>query len=405
MAAEASPQSLSTSGNFRRRLGDRTLRAITALAALVLAPVMVLLVYEVVDLARPSMSEFGLGFLTGTEWNAVTDKFGALDLIWGTLATSLIALLIAVPIAIAIALFLTELAPGVLRTPVGMMVELLAAIPSVVLGLWGIVVMGPFLNEHIEPWMISHLGFIPFLDGYPSPVGLLPACLILTIMIVPIVASISRELLPSVPSDLKQGAMALGATRWEMVRRVALPQVSGGLVAGTMLGFGRAVGEAIAVTQVIGGSLVRPRTCTRRLTPWPGGSPPSTRCRHGACRRLRWPIWRCSAGDQPDHQRVAHLIVRRMRRRRGRQVSAAGEVSLTASDAARSPPQADRAVMEGLATAAALLAIAVLVIVLISVAKQGPPALNLDFFTQIAAPFGEPAAASQMRSSARVIMS
>ena len=125
--------------------------------------------------------------------------FGALDLIWGTLATSFIALLIAVPVAIAIALFLTELAPRVLRTPVGTMVELLAAIPSVVLGLWGIVVMGPFLNDHVEPWMIAHLGFIPFLDGYPSPVGLLPACLILTIMVVPIVASISRELFTSVP--------------------------------------------------------------------------------------------------------------------------------------------------------------------------------------------------------------
>ena len=145
--------------------------------------------------------------------------------------------MIAVPVAIAIALFLTELAPRVLRTPVGMMVELLAAIPSVVLGLWGIVVMGPFLNEHVEPWMIDHLGFIPFFDGYPSPVGLLPACLILTVMVVPIVASISRELFSSVPSDLKAGALALGATRWEMVRRVAIPQVSGGLVAGVMLGF------------------------------------------------------------------------------------------------------------------------------------------------------------------------
>ena len=147
---------------------------------------------------------FGLGFLTGNEWNAVTNKFGALDLIWGTLATSLFALVIAVPIAIAIALFLTELAPRVLRAPVGMMVELLAAIPSVILGLWGIVVMGPFLNDHIEPWMIDHLGFIPFFSGYPSPVGLLPGR--------PILSSHggadrcldqSRAPSPSVPSDLK----------------------------------------------------------------------------------------------------------------------------------------------------------------------------------------------------------
>jgi phosphate transport system permease protein len=133
------------------------------------------------------------------------------------------------------------------------MVELLAAIPSVVLGLWGILIMGPFLGEHVEPWLKDHLGFIPIFNDYPSNQGLLPACLILTIMVVPIIASISRELFTNVPGDLKQGAMALGATRWEMVRSVSIPQVSGGLVAAVMLGFGRAIGEAIAVTQVIGG--------------------------------------------------------------------------------------------------------------------------------------------------------
>ena len=219
---------------------------------------MVLLVIEVVDQAKPALQEFGAGFLTSSVWNTVKDTYGAADLIFGTLVTALVALLIAVPLAIAIGLFLSELAPRVLRTPVGTMVELLAAIPSVVLGLWGILILGPFLNEHVEPWMIAHLGFIPFLDGFPSPVGLLPACLILTLMVVPIVASISRELFTSVPGDLKHGAMALGATRWEMVRGVAIPQVSGGLVAAVMLGFGRAVGEAIAVAQVIGGSLNRP---------------------------------------------------------------------------------------------------------------------------------------------------
>jgi phosphate transport system permease protein len=245
-------------GSMRRRLGDRALQGLALLAVLGLALLMVLLIYYVGREAAPSMRKFGLSFLTSSTWNAVTDEFGALDLIWGTLATSLFALVIAVPIAIAIALFLTELAPRVLRTPVGMMVELLAAIPSVVLGLWGIVVMGPFLNDHVEPWMIGHLGFIPFFGGYPSPVGLLPACLILAVMVVPIVASISRELFSSVPSDLKGGALALGATRWEMVRQVMIPQVTGGLAAGVMLGFARAVGEAIAVTQVIGGSLVRP---------------------------------------------------------------------------------------------------------------------------------------------------
>ena len=242
----------------RWRFGDVTLQGIAGLAAVGLAALMVLLVYEVIDQAHASLSEFGLGFLNSSVWNTVHDEYGAADLIFGTLVTAGVALLIAVPIAIAIGLFLSELAPRALRTPVGTMVELLAAIPSVVLGLWGILVLGPFLNEHIEPFMIAHLGFIPFLDGFASPVGLLPACLILTLMVVPIVASISRELFSSVPGDLKQGAMALGATRWEMVRGVAIPQVSGGLVAAVMLGFGRAVGEAIAVAQVIGGSLTRP---------------------------------------------------------------------------------------------------------------------------------------------------
>ena len=242
----------------RWRFGDVALQGIAGLAALGLAALMVLLVYEVIDQAHASLSEFGLGFLNSSVWNTVHDEYGAADLIFGTLVTAGVALLIAVPIAIAIGLFLSELAPRALRTPVGTMVELLAAIPSVVLGLWGILILGPFLNEHVEPFMIAHLGFIPFFDGFPSPVGLLPACLILTLMVVPIVASISRELFSSVPGDLKQGAMALGATRWEMVRGVPIPQVSGGLVAAVMLGFGRAVGEAIAVAQVIGGSLTRP---------------------------------------------------------------------------------------------------------------------------------------------------
>ena len=258
MTTETPTAHVPLSAGRRWRLGDVVLQGVAGLAALGLAALMVLLVIEVVDQARPALQEFGAGFLTSSVWNTVKDTYGAADLIFGTLVTAFVALLIAVPLAIAIGLFLSELAPRVLRTPVGTMVELLAAIPSVVLGLWGILILGPFLNEHVEPWMIAHLGFIPFLDGYPSPVGLLPACLILTLMVVPIVASISRELFTSVPGDLKHGAMALGATRWEMVRGVAIPQVSGGLVAAVMLGFGRAVGEAIAVAQVIGGSLNRP---------------------------------------------------------------------------------------------------------------------------------------------------
>ena len=236
----------------RLHLGDLALRGVSGAAALLVFVTLLLIAYKVIDQASSAISTFGLGFLTTSDWNAVTNKFGALDLIWGTLVTSIITLIIAVPIAIAIGLFLSELAPRRLRGPVGALVELLAAIPSVVLGLWGILVMGPFLQNHVEPPLSSHLGFIPLFGGTPSNVGLLPACLVLTIMVVPIVAAISRDLFDSVPGDLKQGALALGSTRWEMMRSVAIPQVSAGLVAAVMLGLGRAMGEAIAVTQVIG---------------------------------------------------------------------------------------------------------------------------------------------------------
>jgi phosphate transport system permease protein len=238
----------------RPRKADAFVTTLAVVATALVGITMVLIAWQVTDEAQPAISEFGLSFLTSSDWNAVTQQFGARDLIWGTMVTSLSALVLAVPLSLAIALFLSELAPRRLRTPVGMLVELLAAIPSVVLGLWGILVMGPFLQQHIEPWLNNHLGFIPLFSGTPSNVGLLPAILILTIMIVPIISSISRELFAGVPSDLKNGALALGATRWEMVRKVVIPHVSGGLVAATMLGFARAAGEAIAVTQVIGGT-------------------------------------------------------------------------------------------------------------------------------------------------------
>src|SRR6476661_5106621 len=189
------------------------LRGLSGAAALLVAITLILIAYQVVEQSSDAISAFGLGFITSTEWNAVTNQFGALDLIWGTAVTSLFALILAVPIAIAIGLFLSELAPRRLRAPVGALVELLAAIPSVVLGLWGILVMGPFLESHVEPFLSDHFSWIPLFSGTPSNVGLLPAILILTIMIVPIVSSICRELFAGVPSDLKSGALALGATR------------------------------------------------------------------------------------------------------------------------------------------------------------------------------------------------
>jgi phosphate transport system permease protein len=234
------------------RVGDVLFYALTGAACLATLGLVVWLAVKVFAQAWPAIQHFGLEFVWTVAWDPVTQEFGALDFIFGTLLTSGIALLIATPISIAIALFLTELAPKWLRGPVGTLVELLAAIPSVILGLWGILVFGPWIARHLEPWLIEHLGFIPFFDGTPSQVGLLPAALILTLMIVPITSSICRELFSRVPSDLTDGAQALGATRWETIRGVAIPYAGPGIVAAVLLGLGRAFGEAIAVTQVIG---------------------------------------------------------------------------------------------------------------------------------------------------------
>jgi phosphate transport system permease protein len=242
----------------RRRFGDRVgdigLRGITFAAAFSAAVLLGAIVWKVVDLAHPSISKYGLGFLTSDTWDPVKKHFGALSFIYGTAVSSLLALLIATPLAIAIALWLSELAPRGVRGVIGSLVEMLAAIPSVVLGLWGILVLGPYLSHHVEPWLADKLGFISIF-GAPEATGtgLFTASLILTIMIVPIIASICRELFLQVPSDLEEGALALGATRWEMVRGVILPATRTGIAAAIILGLGRALGEAIAVTQVIGG--------------------------------------------------------------------------------------------------------------------------------------------------------
>jgi phosphate transport system permease protein len=236
------------------RIGDVLLYGLTVAASFFSVVLVGLLAYKVFDQAWPAISKFGLGFVTGRVWNPVLNQFGALDFIYGTALTSFGAILIAAPLSIAIALFLTELAPRVLRGIIGTLVETLAAIPSVVLGLWGILVLGPFVKDHLGPFLDRTLGFLPFFGGEPQLTGYLPAIIVLTIMSVPIIASISRELFLTVPPDLKEGALALGSTQWEMVRGVMLPYVGGGLVGAVILGLGRAIGEAIAVTQVIGGT-------------------------------------------------------------------------------------------------------------------------------------------------------
>jgi phosphate transport system permease protein len=241
------------------RIGDNALRALTWLASAIAVVVLGALVFKVLDLAGESFSRYGLSFIGREAWNPSQGTtgygFGAADLLYGTAETSFFALLIASPLSVAIALFLTELAPRRTRRPVATLVELLAAIPSVVLGLWGVIVLAPVMRSTIEPAFKSVLGFIPLFSGTPFGVGLFTAVLILTIMTVPIVSAVMREVFATVPTELKEGALALGATRWEMVRMVILPYARSGMVGAIILGLGRALGEAIAVTMVIGHTL------------------------------------------------------------------------------------------------------------------------------------------------------
>ncbi len=254
MSAVPTTPSLASRRRLGDRLGDVSLRGLTLASALAVVVLLGAIVWKVFALAWPAISKYGLSFLTGETWDPVKEVFGALPFIYGTALSSLVALVISTPLAIAIGLWLSELAPRGVRGLIGSLVEMLAAIPSVVLGLWGILVLGPFLAQHLEPWLHDKLGFIPIF-GAPEATGtgLFTAGLILTIMIVPIIASICRELFLQVPGELEEGAMALGATRWEMVRGVILPATRTGIAAAIILGLGRALGEAIAVTQVIGG--------------------------------------------------------------------------------------------------------------------------------------------------------
>ena len=251
------PDPAASSPPLERRgipLGDLLFRGVAGAAAFGSVALLGLIAWKVLDLAWPAIQTFGLEFIWTEVWDPVADNYGALTFIYGTVVTSFIALVLATPLSIAIALFLTEIAPRRLAAPVATMVELLAAIPSVVLGLWGILVFGPWVARNLEPWLESTLGFLPIFSGSPSPAGMLPAALILTIMIVPITSAICRELFSRTPRELTDGALALGATRWEAIRGVMFSYAAPGIMAAVLLGLGRAFGEAIAVTQVIGGA-------------------------------------------------------------------------------------------------------------------------------------------------------
>ena len=211
-----------------------------------------LLVYELVDKSWQSITEFGLGFITSTTWDPVAREFGAAPAIYGTLVSSIIALILAVPVSIGAAIFLSEIAPPWLRNPFSFLVEMLAALPSVVLGLWGLYVLVPWVREFVEKATLGRLNFIPLFSGPPFGVGMLAAGLILSIMILPIISAIARDVMLAVPTSQREAMLALGATKWEVISGAVLPYCRSGLVGAVILGLGRALGETMAVTMVIG---------------------------------------------------------------------------------------------------------------------------------------------------------
>jgi phosphate transport system permease protein len=231
---------------------DRGFRRLTAFFALAIVAIFVAMGLEMLRASWHALTHFGLSFVTGRVWDPVHDEFGGLAFIFGTVASSLLALVIAVPISLGIAISLSELAPRSLRRVLGALVELLAAIPSVVYGLWGIFVMIPWLRNNVQVPLNDAFGFLPFFSGAPTGYGMLAAGVVLAIMIIPTIASVSRDLMKAVPLTQREAALALGATRWETVRMAVLPYARSGIVGAIILGLGRALGETMAVTMVIG---------------------------------------------------------------------------------------------------------------------------------------------------------
>jgi phosphate transport system permease protein len=240
----------------RLRLTDSVFHGLTRLAALTVLALLSGVIIALVLGAAPALGTFGFSFFVDESWNPVTEKFGALAPIYGTLVTSFIAMLIAVPVGLMVAFFLTELCPMFLRRPIGIAIELLAGIPSIIYGIWGLFIFAPFLQRYIQPFLIETFGSIPILgtlfEGPPYGIGMLTAGLILAIMVLPFVTSISRDVFDAVPPVLKEAAYGVGCTTWEVFRHVILPYTRVGVIGGFMLGLGRALGETMAVTFVIG---------------------------------------------------------------------------------------------------------------------------------------------------------
>ena len=235
-----------------RRPADALFRLTAASCACIVLILLAGMLIRTTWAAWPAFSHSGIGIITSNTWNPNLNQFGGLSFIYGTLVTSVIALVLGVPVSVLIALFLTEIAPARLATPLGYLVDLLAAVPSVVYGLWGVFVLVPFVT-HIWTWLSTNVSFIPLFSQFGSGRDFATAGVILALMIVPIISAVSREVFATVPADERESALALGATRWEMIRLAVLPRSRPGVVAAVILGFGRAVGETIAVAYLIGG--------------------------------------------------------------------------------------------------------------------------------------------------------
>jgi len=232
--------------------GDSIFKNLTLIFALSVLALALLIFYELYSRSQLSINEFGLGFLTEIKWDPVHQIFGALPFIFGTVTSSIIALIIAVPISLGIAIYLSELSPRRLRSPLSFMVELLAAVPSVVYGLWGLYVMVPWIRDSLEPFLESILGFLPFFQGPKFGIGMLAGGIILAIMIIPTISAVSREVMLAVPDTQREAAFALGATRWEVIKIDVLKYAKTGIFGAILLGLGRALGETMAVIMVIG---------------------------------------------------------------------------------------------------------------------------------------------------------
>ncbi len=236
------------------RLGDSFFKGVSFFFAASVIALMVLIFVVLVKESWLSLKAFGFGFIYSSAWDPVAGDFGALPAIYGTIVSSIIAIVIAVPVSFGIAIFLTEMAPAWLRGPIGTAIELLASIPSIIYGMWGLFILAPILSEYVEPPLVEYLGFLPLFSGAPLGIGMLPAGFILAIMIIPFISSVTRDVIRMVPSILKESGYGVGATKWEVIWKIVIPFAKSGIIGAVILGLGRALGETMAVTFLIGNS-------------------------------------------------------------------------------------------------------------------------------------------------------